>query len=131
MTPRVLVAEDDDDIRDLVVFKMQQAGYEVVTAADGRRALDLATAQRFDLAVLDVMMPGPTGFDVCRALRAQEETSGLPVILLTAKAQEADVAAGFAAGADDYVAKPFSPRELMSRVRAVLARSARWPAVAG
>jgi DNA-binding response OmpR family regulator len=121
----VLVADDDPDVRDVVVFKLQQSGHEVLVAEDGGAALDLARSARPDLAVLDVMMPRMTGLDVCRELRADRSTAGIPVILLTARAQEGDIESGFAWGADDYLTKPFSPRELDSRVRAVLARSTR------
>jgi DNA-binding response OmpR family regulator len=120
--PVVLVADDDDDIRDLVAFRLDRAGYEVLRAGDGQEALDLAREHRPDLAVLDVMMPRLTGYDVTRELRADAATSRIPVILLTARVQEADVARGFEAGADDYVKKPFSPQELKARVQAVLGR---------
>ena len=120
--PVVLVADDDDDIRDLVAFRLDRAGYEVLRAGDGQQALDLAKEHIPDLAVLDVMMPKLTGYDVTRELRADPETSRIPVILLTARVQEADVARGFEAGADDYVKKPFSPQELKARVQAVLGR---------
>jgi two-component system, OmpR family, phosphate regulon response regulator PhoB len=118
----VLVADDDADIRDLLAFKLGQSGYKVITAADGPSALAAAAMQLPDLAVLDVTMPGMSGIDVCRALREDPATTGMAIIVLTARAQEADVQAGFDAGADDYVAKPFSPRELASRVEALLAR---------
>ena len=120
--PVVLVADDDDDIRDLVAFRLDRAGYEVLRAGDGQEALDLAREHNPDLAVLDVMMPKLTGYDVTRELRADAATSRIPVILLTARVQEADVARGFEAGADDYVKKPFSPQELKARVQAVLGR---------
>ena len=120
--PVVLVADDDDDIRDLVAFRLDRAGYEVLRAGDGQQAQDLAREHHPDLAVLDVMMPKLTGYDVTRELRADKETSRIPVILLTARVQEADVARGFEAGADDYVKKPFSPQELKARVQAVLGR---------
>jgi len=120
--PVVLVADDDDDIRDLVAFRLDRAGYEVLRAGDGQQALDLAKEHVPDLAVLDVMMPKLTGYDVTRELRADTATSRIPVILLTARVQEADVARGFEAGADDYVKKPFSPQELKARVQAVLGR---------
>ncbi len=120
--PVVLVADDDDDIRDLVAFRLDRAGYEVLRAGDGQQALDLAREHQPDLAVLDVMMPKLTGYDVTRELRADSATSRIPVILLTARVQEADVARGFEAGADDYVTKPFSPQELKARVQAVLGR---------
>ncbi|GAB4062503.1 hypothetical protein GCM10028777_02430 [Angustibacter speluncae] len=122
---RVLVVDDDRDIRDLVTFKLEQAGYEVRQAEDGLQALDAVREWGPDLVVLDVMMPGLSGIDVTRELRADPGTAATPVILLTAKAQEADVETGFVTGADDYVVKPFSPRELVSRVQAVLARARR------
>jgi len=118
----ILIADDDPDIRDLVVFKLEQAGFAVTAVDDGVAALSAARDDPPDLAVLDIMMPGMSGIDVCRQLRADQRTAGLPVILLTARAQEGDVEVGFGAGADDYVVKPFSPRELVSRVEAVLAR---------
>lgn len=118
----VLLAEDDADIRDLVTFKLRQVGYEVRAFGDGLTALVSARDDPPDLAVLDIMMPGLSGLDVCRELRADPATSEVPIILLTARAQEADVETGFAVGADDYIVKPFSPRELASRVQAVLAR---------
>jgi DNA-binding response OmpR family regulator len=123
----VLVADDDQDIRELVELKLSSAGYDVLTVGDGQSALDALFSRRPDLAVLDVMMPGLSGTDVLRALRQRttDEIGGprpTKVILLTAKAQEADVEIGFALGADDYVVKPFSPRELLSRVQAVLGR---------
>jgi DNA-binding response OmpR family regulator len=119
----VLVADDDLDIRELVAFKLAQAGYEVRSAPDGVAALDAARAGGVDLVVLDLMMPGLSGLDVCAELRREPATAELPVIMLTARAQDQDVATGFAAGADDYVVKPFSPRELVSRVQAVLGRA--------
>ena len=124
---RVLVADDDRDIRDLIAFKLGQAGYEVDTAEDGAQALSRIRSAPPALVVLDVMMPGLSGMDVARQLRADVETASLPIIMLTAKAQEADVESGFAVGVDDYVIKPFSPRELLSRVKALLARSAHAP----
>jgi len=118
----VLLAEDDADIRYLVTFKLQQAGHEIRAFGDGLSALADARENPPDLAVLDVMMPGMSGLDMCRELRKAPVTAEVPVIILTARAQEADVAAGFAAGADDYIVKPFSPRDLAIRVQAVLAR---------
>jgi DNA-binding response OmpR family regulator len=119
----ILVADDDEDIRELVTFKLEAAGFEVVAVDNGLSALSAARERPPALVVLDVMMPGLSGIDVCRALRAEQTTAHLPIILLTARAQEGDVQAGFGAGADDYVVKPFSPRELVSRVEAVLARA--------
>jgi DNA-binding response OmpR family regulator len=120
--PLVLVADDDADIRQLVTFRLERAGYDVVGAADGEEALQLALERRPDLAVLDVMMPKLTGYDVTQRLRAEAETRNIPVILLTARVQEADVARGFEVGADDYMKKPFSPQELRARVQAILGR---------
>ena len=121
---RILVADDDVDIRELVEFKLSTMGHDVVAVADGQAAIDACQAQRPDLAVLDVMMPGVSGLDAIRAIRADPGLSDLPVILLTARAQESDVETGFDSGADDYITKPFSPRELASRVEALLTRSA-------
>jgi len=120
---RIVVADDDADIRDLVVFKLRQGGHEVEAYGDGAAAVEACQEQRPDLVVLDLMMPGMGGLDACRALRLDPELARVPVILLTARAQESDIEQGFSAGADDYVVKPFSPRELASRVAAVLQRS--------
>jgi DNA-binding response OmpR family regulator len=119
----VLVADDDADIRDLVAFKLEQAGLEVLAVGDGQAALETARAHVPALAVLDVSMPGLSGIDVCRALRAEPATAGMLIIMLTARVQEQDVEGGFSAGADDYVTKPFSPRELVSRIQALLTRA--------
>ena len=118
----ILVADDDQDILELVAFRLERAGYEVLTAGDGEQALATAREHRPALAVLDVMMPKLTGYDVVKAMRAEEGTSRIPVILLTARVQEADVSRGFEAGADDYIRKPFSPQELRARVEAILGR---------
>ena len=125
MTPeqtRILVADDDDDIRDLVTYKLGQAGYTIQAVASGSQALAAIEADPPDLAVLDMMMPGLSGIDVLRKIRDDGRMSGVRVILLTARARDADVDAGFATGADDYITKPFSPRELLHRVNTVLAR---------
>jgi DNA-binding response OmpR family regulator len=122
---RIVVADDDADVRDLVQFKLEQSGMDVVGVGDGAAALDACRRTAPDLVLLDVMMPGMSGLDVCRSLRESPGLADVPVIMLTARAQESDIAQGFAAGADDYVVKPFSPRELSSRVQAVLARSRR------
>ena len=116
----VLVADDDEDILQLVSFRLERAGYTVVTAADGQQALAAARQHQPDLAVLDVMMPGLNGYEVTRQLRADPATAAIPVILLTARVQEADVSRGFEAGADDYLRKPFSPQELQDRVDVLL-----------
>jgi DNA-binding response OmpR family regulator len=120
--PSVLIADDDPDIRDLVVFKLQQAGLDVVAVEDGNAALEALAQQRPDLVLLDVMMPGLSGLDVLRHIRGDEQLRMLKVVLLTARARDVDVDDGFTSGADDYVTKPFSPRELMHRVNSLLGR---------
>jgi two-component system phosphate regulon response regulator PhoB len=124
----VLVVDDDPDIRELITWKLGQAGYATMVAGDGEAGLAAVTAgdsdgRAPDLILVDWMMPKMSGIDVCRALRQNPVTARIPVILLTANAQEADVELGFAAGVDDYIAKPFSPREMLSRIEAVLTRS--------
>jgi DNA-binding response OmpR family regulator len=118
----VLVAEDDADIRMLITLKLTQAGHQVRGFGDGLSAAADAREHPPDLAVLDVMMPGRSGLEVCQELRQDPATANIPVILLTAMAREADIAAGLAAGADDYIVKPFSPRDFTMLVSAVLAR---------
>ena len=120
--PLVLVADDDPDILTLVGFRLERAGYEVLPARDGEEALALALERQPDLAILDVMMPKLDGYEVTQRLRDNAATSGMPVILLTARVQEADITRGFEAGADDYIKKPFSPQELRTRVQAILGR---------
>jgi DNA-binding response OmpR family regulator len=120
--PVVLAADDDEDILELVAFRLERSGYTVLQARDGEQALELARAEKPDLAVLDVMMPKLDGFELTRRLRAEEGTSRMPIILLTARAQDADVDRGFDSGADDYLRKPFSPQELSTRVQAILGR---------
>jgi DNA-binding response OmpR family regulator len=120
--PVILVADDDPDILALVSFRLQRAGYEILQARNGEDAVRMALDRLPDLAILDVMMPLVDGYEATRRLRQHEETRRMPVILLTARVQEEDIARGFDAGADDYVKKPFSPGELGSRVQAVLGR---------
>jgi DNA-binding response OmpR family regulator len=120
--PVVLAADDDEDILELIAFRLEHSGYTVLQARDGEEALDLARTSRPDLAVLDVMMPKIDGFEVTRRLREDASTTRMPIILLTARTQEADVQRGFDAGADDYIRKPFSPQELRARVQAILGR---------
>ena len=119
----VLIADDDADIRDLVAFKLEQANLDVVAVGDGVSALQAVRTHHPKLVVLDVSMPGMSGLDVCRMLRADPQTKDILVLMLTARVQEQDVEGGFSAGADDYVTKPFSPRELVSRIQALLARA--------
>jgi DNA-binding response OmpR family regulator len=120
---KIVVADDDADIRDLVVFKLRQSGHDVVAVGDGVAAVEACKDHTPELVVLDVMMPGMSGIEACRTLRLDAAMARIPIILLTARAQETDIEQGFNAGADDYVVKPFSPRELASRVSAVLQRS--------
>jgi DNA-binding response OmpR family regulator len=119
---KILVVEDDDEIRELICFKLRGAGYDVVDANDGEQGLELALRSDPDLAIIDWMMPRMSGVETVTAMRADDNARDIPVIMLTAKGQEQDVQRGFAAGVDDYIVKPFSPRELMSRVDAALAR---------
>jgi two-component system phosphate regulon response regulator PhoB len=123
--PTVLVVDDDPDIRDIAAIKLTQAGLRVLTEADGDAGLAAALDQAPDVLLLDWMMPRLTGIEVCARLREHAQTAQTPIILLTAKAQEADIERGFAAGANDYIVKPFSPRELVARVTAALARNPR------
>ena len=120
--PLVLVADDDPDILSLVTLRLERSGYDVVGAGDGEQALSTALERTPDLALLDVMMPKLDGYEVTERLRSHEATRHVPVILLTARVQEADVARGVEAGADDYVRKPFSTQELGARVQAALGR---------
>jgi DNA-binding response OmpR family regulator len=124
---RVLIADDDTVVRDVVRRYLERDGLDVSVANNGTEALRVLGSQRIDVAVLDVMMPGPDGLALCRSLRQRSDRS-VPVILLTALGEEDDRIAGLEAGADDYLAKPFSPRELVLRVRSVLRRA---PAPAG
>ena len=121
----ILVAEDDRDIADLIVHYLQKAGWRAEVATSGTDALALARGQSFDAAILDVMLPGMSGLEVCRALRAATDTAELPIIMVTARAEETDRIMGLDIGADDYVAKPFSPNELVARIRALMRRSRR------
>ena len=123
----ILIVEDDEDIRQLLSFNLDAAGYGVLTASTGREGLDLARRHVPDLVLLDIMLPGMSGFDVCKELKRASETAGMPVIMLTAKGEEVDRVVGLELGADDYVVKPFSPRELLLRIRAVLKRTGGEP----
>src|SRR3954447_4424783 len=118
-----LIAEDDRDIRELVTAKLSGAGFRVIAVSDGIAALNAIREQLPDIALLDVMMPGSSGLDVIGKLRTDERTAAVPVILLSAKSQDFDVETGLASGAADYIIKPFSPRELLQRVEAVLERT--------
>ena len=119
----ILVIDDEQDLIELVRYNLEKEGYEVIAAADGQAGLDVATKHRPDLVVLDLMMPGIDGLQVCQKLRADQRVGRTPVIMLTAKATEADRIVGLELGADDYITKPFSPREVVARVKAVLRRA--------
>ena len=121
----ILVVEDEADIRDLVRYNLEQEGFVIVEAGDGEEALAAARKQRPHLMILDLMLPGMNGLEVCRVLRSEEKTEKLPVLMLTARATEVDKVLGLEIGGDDYVTKPFSPRELVARVKALLRRAYR------
>src|SRR5262245_4577039 len=128
MSARILVAEDDPKQANLIRLYLEREGHSVLVVGDGRRALEYSRTRRPDLLVLDVMMPGVDGLDVCRILRAESE---VPILLLTARSTEDDKLLGLDLGADDYVTKPFSPRELAARVRALLRRAGKSAPPAG
>ena len=121
---KVLIVEDEIDLLELIDFNLKQAGYSTVLASTGAEALSAARAHRPDIILLDLMLPDLQGSDVCRVLRADPATEATPIIMVTAKGEEIDRVVGFELGADDYVSKPFSPRELVLRVRAMLRRVA-------
>jgi phosphate regulon transcriptional regulator PhoB len=123
MASRVLIVEDEPDIRDLLTFHLERDGFQVARAGTGTEALHQVRLTRPDLVILDLMLPEMDGLDVCRRLRADAATAALPIIMLTAKGDEVDRVVGLEIGADDYIVKPFSPKELIARVRAVLRRS--------
>ena len=122
---RILVIEDENDIRQLLRFNLEREGFAVLEAADGLGGLHMATSELPDLVVLDLMLPGMDGCDVCRRLKAQPVTAAIPVLMLTARGEEVDRIVGLTLGADDYVVKPFSVRELVLRIRAILRRGSR------
>jgi two-component system phosphate regulon response regulator PhoB len=118
----VLIVEDDEDILALLEYNFQNAGFEVTVARDGLEALNKLRRQQPDLVLLDIMLPGADGFEVCKSIKRDPKTAQVPVIMLTARGEEVDRIVGLELGADDYVVKPFSPRELILRARAVLKR---------
>lgn len=121
----ILVVDDEEDILELLDYNLAKEGFRVVRAASGEKALGLAKTERPDLVVLDLMLPGLDGLEVCKHLRADRSTADIPIVMLTAKGEEADIVLGLELGADDYVTKPFSPRVLTARVRSVLRRRSR------
>ena len=122
MQDTVLVVEDEPDVVDLVRYNLGKAGFQVLIAVAGDHGLDLARTMRPDIIVLDLMLPGMTGQEVCRALKTDTSTAGIPIVMLTARGEPHERVKGLELGADDYVAKPFSPRELVLRVQAILKR---------
>ena len=120
---KILVVEDEKDIRQLVRYNLEQEGFAVIEAGEGELALELVRRERPALVVLDIMLPGMSGLDICRLIRQEEEIARVPIIMLTARAAEVDKVVGLEMGADDYVTKPFSPREFLARVKAVLRRA--------
>ena len=120
--PKILVVDDEPEAVELLEFNLKQAGYAVTTAGDGAEALKKARTQSPDMIVLDVMLPEMDGFEICKSLRLDSTTAKIPIIMLTAKAAEIDRVLGLELGADDYLTKPFSPRELLLRIKKILAR---------
>jgi CheY-like chemotaxis protein len=119
---KILIAEDERDIRDLVIFTLQFSGYEVVSAANGEEAIDVTRREQPDLILMDVRMPRMTGYEACRVLKKEEPTQHIPIVFLSAKGQEKEVQSGLEAGATDYILKPFSPAHLTQRIDEILAR---------
>jgi len=123
MKEKILIVDDEKDIVKMLDYNLKKDGFRTVAAYDGDEALDMAHREHPDLIVLDLMLPGKDGLEVCKALKSERKTAGTPIIMLTAKSREADKVVGLELGADDYMTKPFSPRELIARIRAVLRRS--------
>lgn len=125
----ILVIDDEADLVELVIYNLKKEGFSVDSASDGETALKKVRKGTYDLLILDLMLPGIQGTELCRILRNDPKTSGIPIIMLTAKAEEVDKIVGLEIGADDYVTKPFSPRELIARVKAVMRRTKEKPVV--
>lgn len=123
MNRKILIVEDEKDIVKMLEYALKKEGFTVVSVRNGLEAVNTAERERPDLVLLDLMLPGMGGLDVCKSLKSDRKTSGIPVIILTAKSQEIDKVIGLELGADDYMTKPFSPRELMARIKAVLRRT--------
>ena len=124
---KILVVEDDEDILELVRYNLSREGYEVESTVSGEEAIQTAGEEMPDLILLDVMLPGADGFEVCRRLKSRPETGRIPIIMLTAKGEEIDIVTGLELGADDYIPKPFSPKVLIARIRTVLRRKTSEP----
>jgi two-component system alkaline phosphatase synthesis response regulator PhoP len=123
MREKILIVEDEKDIIKMLEYNLKKEGYRVIDARDGEDALDLAVREYPNLILLDLMLPGIDGLEVCKSLKKESKTSSIPIIMLTAKSQESDKVLGLELGADDYIIKPFSVRELIARIRAVLRRA--------
>jgi DNA-binding response OmpR family regulator len=119
---KVIVIEDEQDIQEVIAYNLTKEGFEVKCTDDGEQGLQLVKKESASLVLLDLMLPGLDGIDVCRRLKEDQNTRGIPIIMVTAKGEESDIVLGLGVGADDYVIKPFSPKELIARVRAVLRR---------
>ncbi len=128
---KVLIVEDEANIRQLVKYNLEKESYQVIEAEDGLQGLRLAKAEKPDLVLLDLMLPQMDGLEVCRSLKGNQATAAVPIIMLTAKSEEIDKVIGLELGADDYMTKPFSPRELVARVKAVLRRSQKETSLPG
>ena len=122
-TPTILVVEDEEDLRDIIIYNLDREGYKAVGVETGEQGLEQAIVLMPDLMILDLMLPGMSGLDVCKQIKKDDNTETMPIVIVFAKGEEADIVSGLELGADDYVAKPFSPRILMARVRALLRRS--------
>ena len=122
MKEKILIVEDEKDIIKMLDYNLKKEGFKRVSTRDGEDAVDLVNKERPDLIILDLMLPGMDGFEVCKTLKNESKTAAIPIIMLTAKSQESDKIVGLELGADDYMTKPFSPRELIARIKAVLRR---------
>ena len=123
----ILIVEDEEEIQELVAYNLSREGFRTSIAGSGEDALKKVRSERFDLVILDLMLPGMDGLDVCRALKKEEKTMAIPVIMLTAKGEESDIVTGLELGADDYIVKPFSPKILVARIKTVLRRKSAEP----
>lgn len=131
MTGKILIVDDEINIRELIKFNLEKFGYKVIEADEGQSAVTMAKTEKPELIVLDLMLPGMDGLEVCRLVKNSRETAAIPIIMLTAKSEEIDKVIGLELGADDYMTKPFSPRELLARIKAVLRRSQKESSVGG
>jgi DNA-binding response OmpR family regulator len=126
---KIELIEDDHDIVEMIEYNLKEEGYRTVSAFDGKNGIEIAKREKPDLIILDIMLPAIDGFEVCRILKQQESTSHIPIIILSAKSRETDKVVGLELGADDYMTKPFSPRELIARIKAVLRRHKEQPPI--